>query len=243
MQARFELGGHDFAFHEAPLLWHAAMRRRLGRQMTMAILTPSRISGQRTTARMAERIAPMVPTWSKKWCGRRHDDPDHDPDQRQERIHSNASCSCLATGDLIGFSRHCITSSCGTRQQRRLADPRSRLDSSSITQCTSQRGIETNPTARGSALRRPPRGRNLASMYAPAMAKSREEHIRAGDGHEFTGYLTLPTAGSGAGMVVVQEIFGVTDYIKDVCARLSRPGVRCARAGPVLEDRRRVGHR
>jgi carboxymethylenebutenolidase len=61
-------------------------------------------------------------------------------------------------------------------------------------------------------------------MYAPAMANSREEHISADDDHDFTGYLTVPAAGSGAGMVVVQEIFGVTDYIKDVCARLSDLG-------------------
>ena len=51
-----------------------------------------------------------------------------------------------------------------------------------------------------------------------------EEHIRGDDGHEFTGYLTLPDSGSGSGMVVIQEIFGVTDYIKDVCARLSDLG-------------------
>lgn len=61
-------------------------------------------------------------------------------------------------------------------------------------------------------------------MYAPAMATSREEPIRGDDGHRFTGYLTLPSTGSGPGMVVVQEIFGVTDYIKDVCARLSDLG-------------------
>ena len=61
-------------------------------------------------------------------------------------------------------------------------------------------------------------------MYAPAMANSREERIRGGDGHEFTGYLALPVSGSGPGMVVVQEIFGVTDYIKDVCSRLSDLG-------------------
>ena len=48
--------------------------------------------------------------------------------------------------------------------------------------------------------------------------------MRARDGHPFTGYLTLPESGSGPGMVVAQEIFGVTDYIKDVCARLSELG-------------------
>ncbi len=56
------------------------------------------------------------------------------------------------------------------------------------------------------------------------MANSREEHIRGDDGHEFTGYLTLPESGSGSGMVVIQEIFGVTEYVKDVCERLSHLG-------------------
>jgi carboxymethylenebutenolidase len=61
-------------------------------------------------------------------------------------------------------------------------------------------------------------------MYARAMVMSRIEHMRARDGHPFTGYLTLPESGAGPGMVVAQEIFGVTDYIKDVCARLSDLG-------------------
>ena len=56
------------------------------------------------------------------------------------------------------------------------------------------------------------------------MSNSREEHIRGDDGHEFTGYLSLPDSGSGPGMVVIQEIFGVTDYIKGVCARLNALG-------------------
>lgn len=58
----------------------------------------------------------------------------------------------------------------------------------------------------------------------PAMANSREEHIGGDDGHEFTGYLALPESGSGPGMVVIQEIFGVTGYIKDVCGRLTDLG-------------------
>ncbi len=58
----------------------------------------------------------------------------------------------------------------------------------------------------------------------PTMSNSREEHIRGDDGHEFTGYLSLPESGSGPGMVVIQEIFGVTDYIKGVCARLNDLG-------------------
>ena len=61
-------------------------------------------------------------------------------------------------------------------------------------------------------------------MYAPAMANPREEHIRGDDGHDFTGYLAIHASGSGAGMVVIQEIFGVTEYIRDVCRRLTDLG-------------------
>ena len=67
-------------------------------------------------------------------------------------------------------------------------------------------------------------GRAPGAMYARPMVTSRVEGIRAGDGHEFTGYLTIPSSGSGPGMVVIQEIFGVTDYIKDCCTRLSELG-------------------
>jgi carboxymethylenebutenolidase len=52
----------------------------------------------------------------------------------------------------------------------------------------------------------------------------REETIRADDGHEFAGHLVIPDGGAGAGLIVVQEIFGLTDYIKDVCARLADLG-------------------
>jgi carboxymethylenebutenolidase len=53
---------------------------------------------------------------------------------------------------------------------------------------------------------------------------SRTEPIRAHDGGEFSGHLALPESGSGPGMVVIQEIFGVNDYIKGVCERLAKLG-------------------
>ena len=52
----------------------------------------------------------------------------------------------------------------------------------------------------------------------------RSQRIRTADGHEFAGHLELPDAGDGPGLVVVQEIFGVTDYIKGVCRRLASLG-------------------
>ncbi|MGA7989525.1 MAG: dienelactone hydrolase family protein [Candidatus Dormiibacterota bacterium] len=67
------------------------------------------------------------------------------------------------------------------------------------------------------------------------MAQVREERIRAEDGHEFTGHLVIPDAGTGAGIIVIQEIFGLTDYIKGVCTRLS--GLGYVALAPALYSR------
>src|ERR1051325_442936 len=40
--------------------------------------------------------------------------------------------------------------------------------------------------------------------------------IRAFDGGEFGGYLALPASGYGPGIVVLQEIFGINQYLRDV---------------------------
>src|ERR1700694_1983607 len=53
---------------------------------------------------------------------------------------------------------------------------------------------------------------------------SRTEQIRIPDGAAFSGHLVLPESGTGPGVVVVQEIFGVNDYIKGACDRLARLG-------------------
>ena len=52
----------------------------------------------------------------------------------------------------------------------------------------------------------------------------REERIRGRDGHAFAGSLSLPESGAGPGLVVVQEIFGLTPYVKGVCDRLAGLG-------------------
>src|SRR5919197_284332 len=56
------------------------------------------------------------------------------------------------------------------------------------------------------------------------MAETRIETVRARDGHEFRAHVTLPDDGHGPALVVVQEIFGVNDYIEDACARLAGLG-------------------
>ena len=52
----------------------------------------------------------------------------------------------------------------------------------------------------------------------------REERIRGHDGHSMGGWLAVPDRGWGPGLVVVQEIFGLTGYVKGVCDRLAGLG-------------------
>jgi carboxymethylenebutenolidase len=46
----------------------------------------------------------------------------------------------------------------------------------------------------------------------------------ASDGERARGYLALPPRGSGPGVLVLQEWWGLVDHIRDVCDRLSRAG-------------------
>jgi carboxymethylenebutenolidase len=41
--------------------------------------------------------------------------------------------------------------------------------------------------------------------------------IKSFDGGEFDAYIAVPAAGFGAGLVVLQEIFGVNQFLRDVC--------------------------
>ncbi len=51
----------------------------------------------------------------------------------------------------------------------------------------------------------------------------RVERVQTPDG-QFDGHVVLPEAGSGPGIVVLQEIFGVGDYIKESAERLAGLG-------------------
>jgi carboxymethylenebutenolidase len=44
------------------------------------------------------------------------------------------------------------------------------------------------------------------------------------NGHTTTGYLATPASGKGAGVLVIQEWWGLVDHIKDVCDRLAQEG-------------------
>ena len=48
--------------------------------------------------------------------------------------------------------------------------------------------------------------------------------IGAHDGGSFTGYLAEPASGKGPGILVIQEIFGVNQVMRDICDDLARQG-------------------
>jgi carboxymethylenebutenolidase len=48
--------------------------------------------------------------------------------------------------------------------------------------------------------------------------------IKASDGGSFTGYLARPPGGTGAGILVIQEIFGVNEVMRDLCDGFARAG-------------------
>lgn len=55
------------------------------------------------------------------------------------------------------------------------------------------------------------------------MTSTRTEQIST-DGGTFAGHVALPDSGSGPGVLLLQEIFGVNDYIRSVAARLAAAG-------------------
>jgi carboxymethylenebutenolidase len=56
------------------------------------------------------------------------------------------------------------------------------------------------------------------------MTQSRTETIGTAEGGEFAGLLVVPDSGSGPGLLIAQEIFGLSPYIKAVCERVARLG-------------------
>jgi carboxymethylenebutenolidase len=63
--------------------------------------------------------------------------------------------------------------------------------------------------------------------------------IEAKDGHELDAYLAEPKGKPPGGIVVVQEIFGVTDHIKQVADRYAAEGYRAI--APAMFDRIKRG--
>ena len=64
----------------------------------------------------------------------------------------------------------------------------------------------------------------VASIKGLNVNTTRTETIESSDDQRFDAYLALPRAGHGAGVLLIQEIFGIDGYIKDVATRLSGLG-------------------
>lgn len=56
------------------------------------------------------------------------------------------------------------------------------------------------------------------------MSRAGREIEFASNGESARGYLALPARGSGPGVLVLQEWWGLVDHIRDVCDRLARAG-------------------
>ena len=56
------------------------------------------------------------------------------------------------------------------------------------------------------------------------VTQSRTEPIQAADGGELSGHLVVPGGGSGPGLLILQEIFGLSPYVKAVCERVAELG-------------------
>ena len=55
---------------------------------------------------------------------------------------------------------------------------------------------------------------------------SQHTQLQASDGHKFDAYIAQPSGEPKAGIVVLQEIFGVTAHIQSVADRFARAGYR-----------------
>lgn len=56
------------------------------------------------------------------------------------------------------------------------------------------------------------------------MTTNRFETISTSDSGTFSSYVSIPASGRGPGVLVIQEVFGVNAYIRDVCDRLASVG-------------------
>lgn len=57
------------------------------------------------------------------------------------------------------------------------------------------------------------------------MPATRTETVTNADGTTMAAHVAVPDAASGPGLVVLQEIFGVNDYLRAACDRLARLGI------------------
>lgn len=63
--------------------------------------------------------------------------------------------------------------------------------------------------------------------------------LRASDGHSFSAYVARPAAQAAAGLVIIQEIFGVNDHIRSVADGFAKDGFLAV--APAIFDRIQPG--
>jgi carboxymethylenebutenolidase len=63
--------------------------------------------------------------------------------------------------------------------------------------------------------------------------------LKASDGFEFSAYRADPAGKPKGGMIIIQEIFGVNEHIRDVCDRYAKLGYLCV--APAMQDRAQPG--
>ena len=78
----------------------------------------------------------------------------------------------------------------------------------------------------------------MTSTQSATAADGSWTRLAAADGHEFDAFEVVPATPIG-GVVVLQEMFGVNDHIRDVCRRFADAGYRAV--APALFDRQERG--
>lgn len=79
----------------------------------------------------------------------------------------------------------------------------------------------------------------VAGEQRVASGQGTDIRLQAADGHQLDAYLSEPSEPSGAGLVVLHEIFGVNAHIREVCDGYARRGFKTV--APALFDRAQRG--
>ena len=61
-------------------------------------------------------------------------------------------------------------------------------------------------------------------MRAKMRAMGKYTNIKAADGHELQAWLAIPTGTPLGGLVVIQEAFGLSSYVRSVCDSFAADG-------------------
>ena len=74
------------------------------------------------------------------------------------------------------------------------------------------------------APRARPGGHAAAGRYCLGMNELTRTTITAHDGHTFEALVAMPAAGHGPGVILIQEIFGLNEFVQEMARRLAAEG-------------------